>query len=65
MFEDTEEVKRSRNSKKGKRTKGKTMIYKPIHRKLNIDQHEQQMELIIIYEVIISRHSLRPVFYDS
>ena len=41
------------------------MIYKPIHRKLNIDKNEQQLDLTIICEVIISRHSLRSVFDDS
>lgn len=51
--------------KKEERTKGKIMIYKPIHRKLNIDKNEQQLDLTIICEVIISRHSLRSVFDDS
>ena len=44
-FEDTKEVIRSRKSKKDrqdkrKRIKGQTTIYKALHRKLKIEQHE-------------------------
>jgi len=43
-FEDTKGVFRSRNSKdrqhNGKKKKGQTTIYKTLHSKLKIEQHE-------------------------
>jgi hypothetical protein len=45
--EDTKGVIRIRRSKKdkSKKTKGQTIIYKTLHRKLKIDQHEPQEKL--------------------
>jgi hypothetical protein len=42
QFEDTKGVIRTRKSNKGRRYngKGQTLIYKTLHRKLRIEQHE-------------------------
>ena len=46
-FEDVKGAIRSRKSKErqynAKKTKGQTMIYKTLHRKLKIEQHELQL----------------------
>ena len=48
-FEDVKGAIRSRKSKErqynAKKTKGQTMIYKILHKKLNIEQHESHLKI--------------------